>query len=191
MLQKISTVAFLTGLALWVTTSQSTLPLLTLLAALVHEAGHLLAARLLRLRPSGVSADTLGVRLLFGSHMLSYRSELLLAAGGPLFNLLSLPVSLLFQNGKASFFFAASCALLLLNLLPIAGFDGGRILSCLLACIFNQKTADRVLALTSFLSLFALWSASVYLILHEGSDLSLFFFSTAVFFRIFLQKNAP
>lgn len=191
MLQKISSSAFLIGLLLWALTAPTKLPILTMLAVGIHELGHLLAAALMHLRPTGICADTLGIRLLFGSRMLSYREELWLSASGPLFNLLSLPIALFFPDGKESFFFAASCALSMLNLLPIFGFDGGRILSCLLSRLENPSLADRILSITSFLSLFALWSASVYLILRMGSSLSLFLFSTAIFFRIFLQKNAP
>ena len=188
MLQKISLFLTGAGLALWALTSESRAPLLTLLAVLIHEGGHLFAARRMHRHPSGVSADTVGIRLWFDGTPLSYPEEILLCAAGPLANLLSIPFALPFC-AENPFFLSVSLALALLNLLPIEGFDGGRILSATLSLFLTPTRADRICEACSFLFLFTLWCASVYLLMRTGNELSLFFFTAALFFRIFLQKK--
>lgn len=189
MLQKISLAALCAGFALWVLTTPTRIPLLTLTAIVIHEVGHLAAAHLLHMKPSGAAADTVGVRLIFNGPPPSYGKEMLLSAAGPLANLVSLALSLALGSKIHAFFPSVSLALALLNLLPIEGFDGGRITHCLLSLLLPPHKADRILDLLSFLFLFTLWCISVYLMMRVGNQLSLFFFSTAIFFRIFLQKK--
>ncbi|MBQ7380674.1 MAG: hypothetical protein IJW69_01170 [Clostridia bacterium] len=189
MLQKISLAALCAGFALWVLTTPTRIPLLTLAAIAIHEAGHLIAAYLLHMKPSGAIADTIGIRLLFREALPSYPKEIALCAAGPLANLLSLLVARLSGAPTGAFFPSVSGALALLNLLPIEGFDGGRIAKSSLLLFLPPDRADRISDLFSFLFLFVLWCASVYLMMRAGNELSLFFFSTAIFFRIFLQKK--
>ncbi len=189
MLRKISFALLCAGLLLWTLTAGTRIPLLTLVAILIHEAGHLLAAYLLHMKPKGVSADTIGIRLLFRGAPPSYGKEIFLCASGPLANLLSLLLVLPFKGAENAFFLSVSAALAILNLLPIEGFDGGRILHGTLLLFLSPTLADRISDLFSFLFLFVLWCASVYLMMRTGNELSLFFFSAAIFFRIFLQKK--
>ena len=58
-----------------------------LLAAALHETGHLLAARLLRISLSSFHISILGAQLQLKDPLLSYRREWLLCAAGPLFSL--------------------------------------------------------------------------------------------------------
>lgn len=189
MLQKISLATLCAGFLLWMLTTPTRIPLLTLVAILIHEAGHLIAAYLLHMKPTGVSADTVGVRLLFGGTPPSYKKEILLCVSGPLANLISLLAVLLCRIPHSTFFVSASAALALLNLLPIDGFDGGRIAHSTLLLLLPPSAADKICELLSFLFLFLLWCISVYLMMRASTELSLFFFSTAIFFRIFLQKK--
>ena len=189
MLQKISLALLCAGLLFWTLTAGTQVPLLTLIAILIHESGHLAAAYLLRMKPEGIAADTIGIRLLFRGTPPSYGKEIFLCAAGPLANLLSLGLALPHYSGENSFFLSVSAALAILNLLPIDGFDGGRILRSTLSLFLSPDTVDRICVLFSFFFLFILWCASVYLLLRTGNELSLFFFSAALFFRIFLQKK--
>jgi hypothetical protein len=58
-----------------------------LLAAAVHELGHLLAARVLHIPIRQMRLDLLGARLDVGGRMLSYGEEWALCAAGPIFSL--------------------------------------------------------------------------------------------------------
>ena len=169
---------------------------LTLLAALLHECGHLLAARWLGIPIRGLRADSLGVRLEVGGSLLSYGEEWLLCAAGPLASLLcAAAVAPLWRIWEAPrIFSAASLVLGLLNLLPISDFDGGRMLRVLFAYTFGPSVARRVLAVTSAFCWFLVWAIAVYFLLLAGNGLSLFCFSVSLLWRFFdngLQSSTP
>ena len=189
MLQSLSILVLGAGLAVWMLTASTSTPLFILCAIIIHEAGHLCAAYLLHMKPSGAAADTIGIRLLFRGAPPPYGKEILLCAAGPLANLLSLAIGLAAGFPSDNVFLSVSAALALLNLLPIEGFDGGRMVHSTLLLCLPPSRADKVCELLSFFFLFVLWCISVYLMMRVGNQLSLFFFSTAIFFRIFLQKK--
>lgn len=185
---------FFLGILLWIITEPSHAPILTLVAVTIHECGHLLAAKLCRVKTGGFSVDSLGARLALPGIAPSYQKELAICAAGPLANLLSIPLIYLWSSATpadATFFISVSLALALLNLLPIRGFDGGRICYCLIALLSDPTAAEKVCTLSSFFFLFILWCTSVYLMMKTGADFSLFLFSASVFIRIFLQNKMP
>lgn len=189
MFQSLSIFVLCAGLVTWMLTASTSTPLLILCAIIIHEAGHLCAAYLLHMKPSGAAADTIGIRLLFRGVPPSYGKEILLCAAGPLANLLSLALGLAIDVPADNIFLSVSASLALLNLLPIEGFDGGRMVHSTLLLFLPPGKADKICELLSFFFLFVLWCISVYLMMRAGNELSLFFFSTAIFFRIFLQKK--
>ena len=161
-----------------------------ILAAVLHEGGHLLAARLCGVRVSGLKLDILGARLRLEG-LMSYPREWLVAAGGPATNLLC--ALLAFPAWRASggepdgglfFFTVASLGLGCLNLLPVGTMDGGRMLYCGVASLLGERLATLCLRATTLLCLGALWLLSVYTLLRVGSMLSLFAFSLCLLFRM-------
>ena len=77
-----------------------------------------------------------------------------------------------------------------LNLLPIEGFDGGRMLSVLVCGRHGPSAAAISVTIGSVVSVTALWMLSVYLLLRWGSSPSLFIFSASVFCRVFLENDS-
>ncbi len=182
----------LAGILLWIVTTPSHAPILTIFAILIHEGGHLLAARLCRIKTNGFSVDTIGARLSLTGTALSYPRELAICVAGPLANLLSIPpIYTIRANADVGFFISVSLALALLNLLPIKGFDGGRIFFCLSSLLLPPTAAERLYSLSSFFCLFILWCGSVYMMIKTGADLSLFIFSAGIFTRVFLLGKMP
>lgn len=114
-------------------------------AVLVHEAGHLFAFLALGEPPPIFAGRAGGLLLSPRGQVLSYGRELIVAAAGPLFNIataLALIPALHGGRGEASFcFFALNLLSALFNLLPIAGFDGGRVLFCLASLLFPPRFA--------------------------------------------------
>lgn len=161
----------------------------TLLAALVHECGHLLAARYLDVRVACLEIDLFGAKIYPVGFIPSYRAEVLLAAAGPLFSLL-LGAFLLPHGGAfATALESATLSFALFNLLPIRDFDGGRILHAALSQLSCADTADRVLAVTSYLSLLFLFSLSSCVLLKYGQNLSLAVLSASLFAKLFLPRT--
>ncbi|MBQ9098829.1 MAG: site-2 protease family protein [Clostridia bacterium] len=154
----------------------------TLLAAAIHECGHLLAAHLLKLPLRRMEIDLLGARLYPARALPSYKAEAILAAAGPLFSLLPALVP-----WRSPFFLAlraASLSFALFNLLPIDGFDGGRLLSALLFWLLGQERGEHLLQWISYFTLLLLFSLSACLLLRYGSDAAMTVVAASLFGRL-------
>ncbi len=158
------------------------------LAATLHELAHIGMARLCGISFRELSITPFGASLTPASFMGGYREEFLIAAAGPCANLLC--AGLIFPLSDVpffSFFLISSLFYAFLNLLPVSGFDGGRILSCLLSQRLSPTFCLPLLRIISFLIVFFLWSFSVYVMLRVGKSLSLFVFSCSLFLKLFLE----
>ena len=167
-----------------------------LIAATVHEFGHLCMALLLNIPIQKIEINLFGALIHTKNLNCSYKNEALLAAAGPAANILSASITMMlfrfspfFQSDKIFYFIVSSVAFAIINLLPAENFDGGRILSCMMLCRFDPKMVKIVLECMSFFCFFLLWSISVYFIIRTGAYLSLFVFSGALFSKMFLSQE--
>ena len=157
------------------------------LVVALHESGHVLMARVCKIRLRELKLGIFGAALSPQSCLYSYKKEILLCLGGPLMNFLSvLVITAFFDTPRFEYFKDCSIALGLLNLLPISGFDGGRILYSLLSILLPPRAVDVLSKALSFLLIFTLWCFSVYLLIKISASLSLFIFSLSLFAKIFL-----
>ena len=159
----------------------------TVLAAVLHELGHLWAARRLGIPVDSLRTDFHGARLEVRGRMLSYREEWLLCAAGPGSSFLVAAAAGLLLSVSPFWgrLCGASLLLGLLNLLPVATLDGGRMLETLLLSHLEPRCAMEILRLCSFLCLFLLWATSVYFLLRIGDGGPLLFFSMGLFLHFF------
>ena len=167
--------------------TQKQLFLAATLAALFHECGHLLAARLLSIRLRSIELDLFGARIYPAAQIPSYRAELLLAAAGPAFSLLLGLLLLPHAFPFARLVLTATLSFALFNSAPIAGFDGGRILYCLLARLFGITVAEEILSVTTYLTLLLLFALSSCMLLRFGQNLALTVLTASLFARQFLK----
>lgn len=173
--------------------THSYISLAALLAAAIHELGHIFAAKICSIPLYEMRLGIFGAALTTDASLYSYKKEIALAAAGPLANFAS--SALLYpifksSEGFGALFLAASLFLGILNLLPVESFDGGRILNCILCEKFSPRLASAVCGALSFITVISLWMLSVYLLLRASSSLSLFVFSLSLFCKIFIkQKN--
>ena len=157
-------------------------------AAVIHELGHLAAARILGISIKKLKLDIFGALLETDTSYCSYKKEAALALAGPLANILSaLAIFIIRPDFDCSLFIISSCVFASANLMPAKGFDGGRALSCLLLLIMSPRAVKNVSDVLSFVCIFLLWTVSVYFIMRTGSYLSLFVFSAALFSKLFLS----
>lgn len=104
--------------------------LLGFYACLLHEIGHLLAMLWLKVPVSEICFYGAGVKIVPKKSKLSgYGKELAVLAAGPLANLIVFALSYFLIGGQAAVFGAVSLVTGLFNLLPLKGFDGGRMVA--------------------------------------------------------------
>ena len=159
----------------------------------IHGLGHIIGARAVGVRMVQLRRTPTGLRLIANAAFPSYDAELYCALGGPLANVvvaLVCRLTLVPLHIATDFmiaFLPLSLFFGLLNLLPIQGFDGARILHCLLCAkhrilpSLDPFTAQRIVRVISSISLIVLWLLSVYALLRRGSALSLYVFCLQLF----------
>lgn len=121
-----------------------------LLAALLHEAFHLLAANCVGLALSSVRLSALGAEFVpRPGQMMSFPADLLLCFSGCAGNFFAVALCCLLHLWPV--FLGANLILGCFNCLPVRGLDGGNGLYTLLAWQFNPELAERVSAVISLL----------------------------------------
>lgn len=167
--------------------------LLIITAVAVHELGHLMAAYALRIKISSIRFSLTGARIETDG-CFSYKKEILLCLAGPLFNIIVCLLSLPFcriegLSGCAEELCRICLMLAAFNLLPIRGFDGGRILFSLIAIFFGINAAEAVITATGCTLISSLWVISVYMLIRFESALSLFVFSVILFLTTVMRSG--
>ena len=148
-----------------------------LLAALLHEGGHYLVCRLLRVPVRFFRPAVTGAVIGYDGSLLSYGREIAVAAAGPLLNLLTAGLVLGCRGRFFALLGVSSLGLALFNLVPHRRLDGGGILHALLCMIWGAEPAARVTEVLSFCGTVFLWMCASLVQLRCGGNLSLFFIS--------------
>lgn len=106
---------------------------LIFLSLLIHEAGHLVAARLAGMRVRSCTIMPYGGELVIPNRNLaSKKARIFLALGGPLATGMLLLSAMLISFPSDDYVIQIQIALLVLNTLPILPLDGGQVLCVLL-----------------------------------------------------------
>ena len=155
--------------------------LVPLLAALLHELGHIVVMLCLKIEIRQVSFSLFGAEISGADIGSAGRAaQIAVYAAGAAANLVCGLVAECFGFG---FFADCSYALAAVNLLPIETLDGG----CIVAAVFSDcKYGHIIIRLLSGLSLFLLWLAASYLLLLSGGNLSLLMLIVYLFVTIYL-----
>ena len=157
----------------------SCLILLTVSAA-IHEAGHMLAAKLAGIPCRKLKFCAAGGMIAFDFSRSSYFSEAFVHLGGAVFGMASAMIAYAALGKQALEYFGATAVLSCVNLLPIRGLDGGAVLLCILNMIFLPDTAEKIAGTVSFVFWTALWFSAVGMGLRGSHDLWLLIFALSV-----------
>ena len=169
--------------------------LIPLTSATLHEFGHIISARLRKINLKKLDVGIFGARLTMDTGLCTYNDEILICAAGPAVNFITAYIAFAvsqytgIESQATELFILSSLSLGIINILPIYSFDGGRILYALISKISNPKAAEGAVRFFSFISLFLLWSISLYLLLRTTASLSLFVFSVSVFSSLFIDTS--
>lgn len=103
------------------------------LSLLIHEAGHLIAAKILNVRVSMCTIMPYGGELsISGRYALRRKKRFYIALGGPIATLCLLVIAILVPMPNAEFLVRIQLVLLIVNLLPFLPLDGGQVLSAII-----------------------------------------------------------
>ena len=149
-----------------------------LLAAALHEGGHLIALRLFRVPVEGLRLGASGAVIhARGARRLSYGRELLVTLAGSAANLLFAPPLAALSTRIAwewGFLFAGANVLLgVYNLLPIPPLDGGRALYLAVAYCFGPVAGEAAETAVGLFGAAALTALGAYLTAVYGGALFL------------------
>jgi len=162
----------------------------------IHEAGHIVFIKSRGLQILSVEIMPWGINMTTGG-LASYKSDILIALGGPAFNIIAaLGIFALMRVGAAggnaalTFAFLMNIIYAAVNLFPVAGLDGGRALACMLKLRLPEDMARRVFAVISAVAL-AVLSACAFLILTlTGYNFSLVLLCGYLFYTIYFRPTA-
>lgn len=170
-----------------------------LLAAAIHECGHLLALRAFSVPIDGFRLTALGAVLYArGAQRLSYRRELLAVLAGPAINLLcgavTAALSLRFGWFDGLVFAGAHIILCAYNLLPIPPLDGGRALTLIVSYFFGPMIGDALGGIVGAVCALVLTLGGVWLYIRTGAGFFVLFASLTLLCgavpQLRLAKNA-
>ncbi len=152
---------------------------LTVIAALVHELGHIAVLCFLKKDFSLPRAVASGFRIKTRAQA-SYKEEIVIALGGPVINLL-----FAFVFARMSTTFAViNLATALSNLMPMKDFDGYKVTSNTLSLLFGFEVSERLMPhITVFVSSLFVF-LSLFMIMFFDGGYWIFF----IFFTVFLQQ---
>ena len=151
----------------------------TLIAALLHECGHILMLILLKKDFSLPVLVSSGFRIKTRS-LLSYKDEILICAGGPVANVI---LFVLFIR-PMPVFAVISLATAVSNLLPLPEYDGYKIISDVLALTFGSDFSDKAMPHITLTVSSTVVFLSLFMILIFNGGYWIF----TIFFIVFLRQ---
>ena len=168
--------------------------IICLLCAAFHELGHIFLARGLDIKLREMRLGFGGARIYTEGESLPYKKEFWLCAGGPIASLLLCVIcsaalaiicqgsieemeSLLLESGVSNGLFLCACISLsqaIVNLMPVASLDGGRMIVALFSRFGNMSIARAAETVSTVIAALVLWLAAVYLLLRTGNGIGIF-----------------
>lgn len=156
---------------------------LSLLAVVLHEAGHLVAMHFAKCKPKEIQFQFLGI-LIVSAKDQSRKQNFWVSLFGPLINIVAFAVFgavyLLSQYDLFLVFGGINLILALINLAPIRGLDGGSILSVICETLW-EKRAEKISFIVELLFSVAAIFFSVFLFVKIKINISLVLLSIYLF----------
>jgi stage IV sporulation protein FB len=152
--------------ALFLITGQSKIYAILMAFAFIHEIGHLIAGILLGLKPKKMKIMPFGISISFKYCKKTNIQRLLIAAAGPVTNLLIAGILFFVSDfNERSLIIYSNILIALFNLIPIYPLDGGRIIKGILGFFYDYHIVDKNINIISNISIVFLTVVSSIMIL--------------------------
>ena len=159
---------------------------LLLLAAFVHECGHLAALRAFGIVVKRIDVLPMGAVIAYDDSLCPHSQTAWIAFAGAGANLLAGAVCLPFLHSLyAMYFFAVNLALAITNLTPIETLDGGTMLRSLLMLGDHADRAEQLCRTVSRVSLLLLAAALIWLGMYSSFPIWHLLLSAVMLMQIF------
>ena len=184
---------FLTIITVLLLVDENGTMLYGVLAALIHELGHIFAMIIKKSKPQKISFRAFDINIVDNNRIKrSYSDDIFILAAGPLSNIVFCVV-LYFTYKLTGFMWLIrpmyeNIFIAVFNILPIDTLDGGQILFNLLSRKLNIKTAVKFTLLVSFMVLLPVSALGFYILIVSKYNFSLLFLSCYLM-AILLLKN--
>ena len=183
------TVPFAAGLAFLLLADSTGAVACGILAAALHEGGHLLMLRLQKRRVCGLRLTIFGAQIRAHTAQSHYSKDAALFLAGPAANLLALVVCSILPVPALAMFRTANALLGFVNLLPVGPLDGGQALFCLLQMHFSARRARQIVQVVSFVVLLPLAAAGFLLLFRSRWNFTLLVMAVYLLFLLLLKPD--
>ena len=154
-------------------------------AVILHEAGHILAAKLCGMKLKEIKFGALGIHMAGETANISDLRRAVVSLAGPLMNLLGFVLFLPLPRAYS----AVHLTLFAFHALPAVPLDGGTALYCLLRGTCGERTAERALTIVSVLLALSLGTLGFSVLLHTGYNFTLLFLAVYILFYLILKQR--
>ncbi len=158
--------------------------LATVIAALLHEAGHIAVMMFLKIGISDVCITPYGLEIGTKRSYRSFGEEIAVNCAGCIVNFITFFAFSRF-TGYIEAIASASLLLGILNAFPVLNLDGGETLFAVFSSFCSHRTAVRLSRYISFITLVLLWIIAVYIFLFSGYNYTLFIMTVWLFGKIY------
>jgi stage IV sporulation protein FB len=165
---------FVAMLTILLLEDQSGTAFIGILAATLHETGHLVTMRAFGVKPSQIRFNPFGIDIIkscCADH--SYQHDALISLAGPGANAVAALLMCTFQNPATTCFILVNLIIALFNLLPIEPLDGGQALYSILCIKFSADQSAKIVAVISFLVVTPLAVFGFLILFHSPGNFSL------------------
>ncbi len=176
---------FLLFICACIFTGRTYYPLSVICAVSLHEAGHLVTAKILKIPLFEVDFTPFGIRMRFDLATAVTSKAVAVYLSGSIVSIAVGALVLFYASpdNKAVFAFGlVSLTLGLVNLMPVRNLDGGCVAESLLSTQLYPDTAYRISKTLSNVFVFLFWFATVYINLTDGINVSMITLSVYLIF---------
>ena len=143
--------------------------LYAVLFSLFHETGHISAMTVLGNAPQSVTFELTGINIKRPAQTsVSLAKEIVIALSGPFFNFILFLIFVLIysqnKNEKVLNMASVNLILMIFNLMPIKGLDGGKVLYFTVSKFFSYKKAKNILTISSVIFILLMFTYGAYVL---------------------------
>lgn len=164
--------------------------LVSVISAVLHEAGHLLCLLVSGDKPQKIEFGLFGLSVVRSNDIkLNYKTEIISAFFGPLVNIIIAGICLLaYSFLKTELLLTVISVNLFLsffNLMPVFGLDGGRILEFFLLSKYPAERTEKIMRYASALTIVPIMSTGFFILIKSGYNFSLIMLSCYLSFLLY------